>query len=101
MRKYIAAILVAVMIGLMVPMFADTVNAQTTHYTRRVHKKRSFYKRHRDKLNVAMGAGAGAATGALIGGKRGAGIGTLAGGGGAALYTYKLRHRKHRHYRKN
>ena len=53
-----------------------------------------------DKLNVAMGAGAGAITGGLIGGKRGAGIGTLAGGGGAALYTYKLRKKHHRRYRK-
>ena len=90
----------AVMLGIMVPVLADTVNAQTTNHTRRIHKKRSFYRKHHDKLNVAMGAGAGAITGGLIGGKRGAGIGTLAGGGGAALYTYKLRKKHHRRYRK-
>ena len=56
-------------------------------------KGRSFWQKHRDKLTVAMGAGAGAGIGALIGGKKGALIGGLAGGGGSALYTYKLRKR--------
>ena len=35
--------------------------------------------------------------GGLIGGKKGAGIGMLAGGGSSALYTYKLRHKRHRY----
>ena len=56
-------------------------------------KKRSFWDKHRDKLTVAMGAGAGAAIGGLIGGKKGAAIGALGGGGGSALWTYKLRKR--------
>jgi uncharacterized protein YcfJ len=56
-------------------------------------KGRSFWQTHRDKLTVAMGAGGGAVLGGLIGGKKGAGIGALAGGGGSALYTYKLRKR--------
>jgi hypothetical protein len=54
---------------------------------------RSFWQKHRDKLTLAMGTGGGALLGGLIGGKRGAGIGALAGGGGSALYTYKLRKR--------
>src|SRR5215218_4006830 len=54
---------------------------------------RSYWQKHRDKLTVAMGAGGGALIGGLIGGKKGAGIGALAGGGGSALYTYKLRKR--------
>jgi len=35
--------------------------------------------------------------GGLIGGKKGAGVGLLAGGAGSALYTYKLRHKRHRY----
>lgn len=56
-------------------------------------KGRSFWQKHRDKLTVAMGAGGGALLGGLIGGKKGAGIGALAGAGGSALYTYKIRKR--------
>ena len=56
-------------------------------------RRRSFWDKHRDKLTVAMGSGAGAAIGGLIGGGKGAAIGALAGGGGSALWTYKLRKR--------
>ncbi len=59
-------------------------------------RKRSFWQKHRDKLTVAAGAGGGAVVGGLIGGKKGAAIGALAGGGGSALYTYKLRDRSRR-----
>jgi len=58
---------------------------------------RSFWQKHRDKLTVAMGAGGGALLGGLIGGKKGAGIGALAGAGGSALYTYKIRKRNRRY----
>lgn len=56
-------------------------------------KKRSFWDKHRDKLTVAIGTGAGAAIGGLVGGKKGAAIGALSGAGGSALWTYKLRKR--------
>jgi hypothetical protein len=59
-------------------------------------RKRSFWSKHRDKLTVAMGAGGGALIGGLIGGKKGAAIGALGGGGGSALYTYKIRNRNNR-----
>ena len=58
---------------------------------------RTFWQKHRDKLTMAIGTGAGAALGGLIGGKKGAGIGALAGLGGSALYTYKLRRRTPRY----
>jgi hypothetical protein len=60
-------------------------------------KGRTFWQKHRDKLTLAMGTGLGAAIGGLAGGKKGAGIGALAGLGGSALYTYKLRKRSPRY----
>lgn len=72
-------------------------NGRRVYYDYGNSHGRSFWQKHRDKLTVAMGTGAGALIGGLIGGKRGAGIGMLAGGGGSALYTYKLRHRTRRY----
>jgi len=57
---------------------------------------RTFWQKHRDKLTLAIGTGSGAAVGGLIGGKKGAGIGSLVGLGSSALYTYKLRNRSPR-----
>lgn len=80
-----------------------TVRSSTARASRQVYydyqqpRKRSFWQKHRDKLTVAMGAGGGAVVGGLIGGKKGAAIGALAGGGGSALYTYKIRKRDNRY----
>src|SRR5882724_1986043 len=74
-------------------------NTARSSSTRRVYydyqrpRSRSFWQKHRDKLTVAMGTGGGALIGGLIGGKKGAAIGALSGGGGSALWTYKLRNR--------
>ncbi len=77
-----------------IPMLATSADAQTRYRTRQTYTqtyaKPSFYKRHRNLINIAVGTGAGALLGGLIGGKKGALIGTAAGAGGAALYTYKL-----------
>lgn len=59
--------------------------------------KRTFWQKHRDKLTTAMGAAGGAIIGGIAGGRKGAAIGTLAGAGGSALYTYKIR-KRHRTY---
>jgi hypothetical protein len=72
-------------------------SSRRAYYDYNQPRSRSFWDKHRDKLTVAMGAGGGALLGGLIGGKRGAGIGALAGGGGSALYTYKIR-KKNRRY---
>ena len=61
-------------------------------------KGRSFWQKHRDKLTLAIGTGAGAGIGGLIGGGMGAGIGSLVGLGSSALYTYKIRKRSPRRY---
>lgn len=58
------------------------------------YRDRSFWDRHRNKLTMAIGTGAGAAIGGLIGGRRGAVIGAASGLGASALYTYKLRNRR-------
>ena len=97
MKKYISAFLMALMIGMMIPLMAGSADGQTrryrngrTYYTT-TYKRPSFYRRHRNLINMGIGTGAGALLGGLIGGRRGAGWGALAGLGGSALYTYKIR----------
>jgi hypothetical protein len=61
------------------------------------YRRPSYYRRHRNFINMAAGTGGGAILGALLGGRRGAGIGALAGLGGSALYTYKLNPKRRRY----
>ena len=72
---------------------AGSSSSRRVYYDYNRSSGRSFWDKHRDKLTMAIGTGAGAAVGGLIGGKKGAGIGALSGLGGSALYTYKLRKR--------
>lgn len=72
-------------------------SSRRVYYDYGAPRGRTFWQKHRDKLTLAMGTGLGAAIGGLAGGKKGAGIGALAGLGGSALYTYKLRHRTRRY----
>jgi hypothetical protein len=105
MKKFIVTFMMMALMAVMIPLTASTVNAQTRRYYRngRVYtttvRKPSFYRRHRNLINVGIGTGAGALLGGLIGGRRGAGIGALAGGAGSALYTYKIKPKK-RYYRR-
>jgi hypothetical protein len=73
-------------------------HAHRTYYTYSSRPHRTFWQKHRDKLTVAGGTLGGALIGGIAGGHKGAAIGALAGGGGSALYTYKLRRRHHRNY---
>lgn len=77
---------------------AQTRVYRTRNYTT-TYKRPNFYQRHRNIINVGIGAAAGALLGGLIGGKKGALIGTAAGAGGAALYTYKLNPKTRRYER--
>ena len=87
------------MLAVVIPFAtATSTNAQTRRYYRtapvystRVYRQPSFYRRHRNVINMAIGTGAGMLLGGLIGGRKGALIGTLAGAGGSALYTYKIK----------
>ena len=60
-------------------------------------KRPSFYRRHRNLINIGIATGAGALVGGLIGGRRGAGLGLLGGAGAGALYTYKLNPKRRRY----
>jgi hypothetical protein len=112
MKKLMIAIMCLVMLSASaLPALACRRHSSRYHrtaYSRRYYQprrsyyaysapRRSFWSKHRDKLTMAMGTGGGALLGGLIGGRRGAGIGALAGLGGSALYTYGLRNR-HRRY---
>ena len=95
MRKYIAAFAMMAMMAIMLPLAATTAEAQT-YYPR----ERSTYEKHRNIINIGIGAGAGALIGAIAGGKKGALIGAAAGGGGAALYTYVFNKKTNRYERR-
>lgn len=106
MKKLISTFLLAVVLGVMIPALSVTTNAQTRNYrtstrSSQVYNRPNFYNRHRNIFNMAIGTGAGAILGGLIGGKRGAGYGALAGAGGSALYTYKIKPKTnyYRYYR--
>lgn len=106
MKKLISTILMMAVLAVMVPLTASAQNYTTKRYTSngkvyksKVVKKKNFYQKHRNVINMGIGTGAGAILGALIGGKKGAGIGALAGLGGSALYTYKLNPKTKKYYR--
>lgn len=94
--------------GMFIAMAPVDASAQS-YYTRRVVRngrvsyvrvaKPSYYRRHRNRINMAAGTAGGAVLGGLIGGRRGALIGAGAGLGGSALYTYKLNPKTRRYYK--
>ena len=106
MKRYLITFWIMALLAIMVPISASAQTYTTRRYyrngrvyTAKVYKKPSFYRRHRNLINIGIGTGAGALLGGLIGGRRGAGIGALAGAGGSALYTYKIKPKK-RYYRR-
>ena len=113
MRKTIISfVIITLVTGLFIfaaPATTESLNvkAQSSYYTRRVVRngrvryvrvrKPSYYRRHRNRINMAAGTGAGALIGGLAGGGKGALIGAGIGLGGSALYTYKLNKKKRRY----
>ncbi len=111
MKKYLATLIMMIVPAVSLPLAMPTVaEAQKKQYAqryidrngrvryRRVAKP-SFYRRHRNRSNLAIGTGGGALIGALAGGKKGALIGAGVGAGSSALYTYKLNKKKRRYYK--
>src|SRR4051794_21214827 len=98
-------IMLSLVLGMFIFASPEPASAQT--YLRRVVRngrvsyvrvrKPSYYRRHRNRVNMAVGTGAGALLGGLIGGGRGAAIGAATGLGGSALYTYKFNKKRRRY----
>ena len=108
MKKYLAAlIMMFVFAGGLTILMPVTAEAQKRYAQRYVDRnghvryrrvaKPSFYRRHRNRSNVAIGTGGGAIIGGLLSGGKGALIGAGVGAGSSALYTHKLNKKKRKY----
>lgn len=111
MKKFLVSLMMFLVFAVGLPLTAEascprhrrhrSTASRTTRYATRgyvAERRPSFYRRHRNLINIGIATGAGALVGGLIGGRRGAGLGLLGGAGAGALYTYKL-NPKRRYYR--
>lgn len=107
-KTIILFIIMTLFAGMVILSTPESVEAQ--YYVQRVRdrygriryrrvRRPSYYRRHRNRINMGIGTAGGAIIGGLLGGRKGALIGAGAGLGGSALYTYKLKPKK-RKYRK-
>lgn len=104
-KSVITLFMMALFASMLVFSSAESASAQT--YLRRVVRngrvtyvrtaKPSYYRRHRNRINMAVGTGGGALIGGLLGGGKGALIGAGVGAGSSALYTYKFNKKKRRY----
>ena len=117
MKKVLASLLVLFVLMVGLPLSAEAHNSCPRHrkakrsYVSRnyrsvapryrtagyTYQRPSFYRRHRNLINLGVATGGGALIGALLGGKRGALIGTGIGAGSGALYTYVLNKKRRRY----
>ena len=115
MKKIIASLLVLFVLMIGLPLTSEAHSGCPRH--RRVAKRSaatrsyapryrtagyaaqrpSFYRRHRNLINLGVATGGGALIGGIAKGKRGAGYGALIGAGSGALYTYVLNKKKRRY----
>lgn len=97
MKRIIAALVCFVALTVTaLPVDAQTRSRRSaapvqSQYDYERYDDRSRWEKSRDKITTAGGAAGGAILGGAMGGKKGAVIGAIVGGGGAALYTYKIR----------
>ncbi len=102
MKKIIVTFTLTALMFVMLPFAANAQIGRNSRYSTRTYynqsyNRPSFYRRHRNAINVGVATGAGALLGAIIGGKKGAAIGALAGAGGSSLYTYKIKPKNRRY----
>ena len=118
MKKFLASIMMFFVFAVGLPLSVEAAGDSCRRVRKRTYASRSyrrspryasrgyvaqrrpsFYRRHRNMINMGIGAGAGALIGGLLGGRRGVAYGLLGGAGAGALYTYKLNPKKRRYYR--
>ncbi len=116
MKKFVIGLLMFMVFAVTVPLSVDAqcrrgrsarrsnVSRNYARTNRRYatqgysYQRPSFYRRHRNLINVGLASGGGALLGGLIGGnRRGIGAGALVGAGAGALYTYVLKPKKRRY----
>lgn len=119
MRKFLVSAMMFMVFAVGLPLSVDAQSSCRKYRSRSNHarnyrrgtprystrgyvaqRRPSFYRRHRNLINIGIGAGAGALLGGLMGGRRGAAYGLLGGAGAGALYTYKINPKKRRYYRR-
>jgi hypothetical protein len=106
MKKSFVLFIMSTLLATML-IFATPTSTEAQIYYRKVvrngrvtyvrTRKPSYYRRHRNRINMAVGTGAGALIGGLVGGRKGALIGAGAGLGGSALYTYVWNKKKRKY----
>ena len=109
MKKFILMFMIMTLFaGLVIVATPEPAQAAAQTYLRKVRgrdgriryvrvAKPSYYRRHRNRINVAAGTAGGAVIGGLLGGGKGALIGAGVGAGSSALYTYKFNKKKRRY----
>jgi hypothetical protein len=123
MKKFVAGLLVLFVLMIGLPLSAEAHNGCPRHRKARKsyvsrnyrtvqpryksyrtyrtagysYQRPSFYRRHRNLINLGIATGGGAIIGGIAGGRRGAGLGALTGLGAGALYTYVLNKKKRRY----
>jgi outer membrane lipoprotein SlyB len=118
MKKFLVSMMMFLVFAIGLPLSAEAHPGCRRHrkssrsYAARTHRtpyyatrgyvatrRPSFYRRHRNLINIGVATGAGALLGGLLGGRRGVAYGLMGGAGAGALYTYKLNPKKRRYYR--
>jgi len=113
MKKFVVSLMMFLVFAVGLPLSAEAScprhRRHRSYATRRyyapryatrayvVERRPSFYRRHRNMINIGVASGAGALLGGLLGGRRGVAYGLMGGAGAGALYTYKLNPKRRRY----